>query len=134
VLHPASSLKPSHINGPRLDPERMLKKPPFSPAHPRRAKTRRDRGRPQQVRRRGVRLWYVEPASVATCLSEAASAEAGNDAGGFFSIHSVVGRFEVAGRTILPGNRRLPGLFDETAQTRFGRSQQFGLTTLNNGG
>jgi hypothetical protein len=40
--------------------------------------------RPQRAKRRGVPLWYIEPLSEATCLREAASAKAENDAGGLF--------------------------------------------------
>ena len=40
--------------------------------------------RPQRVKDRGVPLWYVEGLNDATCLREAASAKAGNEAGGLF--------------------------------------------------
>jgi hypothetical protein len=42
---------------------------------------------------------------------------------GFFSILSIAWWFEVAGRAILPGDRRLFGLFDETTQIHFGGTE-----------
>ena len=52
--------------------------------------------RPQRVKGRGVPVGYGEDLNDATCLREAASAKAGNDAGGLFQ-HPASARRLVAG-------------------------------------
>jgi len=50
--------------------------------------------------------------------------------GVFFISLLIAGRFEVAGRTSLPGNGGLLGLFHEALETDFGCPEELGIPTL----
>jgi len=75
-------------------------------------RSKRAFARPQRVKARGIPSWYVEGLNDArTTLAD------------FFSALLIAWWFEVARRAILPGDRRLFGLFDETTQIHFGGTE-----------
>ena len=75
--------------------------------------------RPQRVKARGVPSWYVEGLNDArTLLAD------------FFSVLLIARWFEVARWAVLPGDRRLFGLFDEATQIHFRCTEQLRFAAL----
>jgi len=90
--------------------------------------------RPQRVKARGVPSWYVEGLNDARTLhgNRRVSARQGweGEKGDFFSDLLIVRWFEVARWAVLPGDRRLFGLFDEATQIHFRCTEQLRFAAL----